>query len=270
MAKSNTRIFILSLCVLLVLMGAVLFSAGGSRFAGRAVAQRSQSNVSVPQGPDEPQRSQQDAARTRQEFEARFPTTDYVSPEPTNSAEKAKRRNRNKHYDGKNLVMTNPSDSGTATIVDDELFFNLAALPVTESDVILTADVLNSGAHLSNDKTGVYSEFNVQVDVVLKGNVPALSQTNLISISRPGGVVRYPSGHIERYEIAQQNMPAVGRRYLFFLKAIPDSQDYEIVTGYEIGPQHVRPLDAGAQFEAFRGKDSFVFLNTVRDAIAKN
>lgn len=271
MAKSNTRIFILVLGVLIVLTGAVLFSAGGSRVAGLAVAQRSQSNVSSPQQPDTLQRNQQDAARRRQELQARIPTTDYDSPEPTNSAEKAKRRQRNKHYDGKHLVMTNPSDSGTATTVDSEVFFNLPALPVTESDVILTADVLSSeGAHLSNDKGGVYSEFNAQIDVVFKGTVSTLPQTKLISVSRQGGVVRYPSGHTERYEIAHQNMPAIGKRYLFFLKATDDTQAYEIVTGYEIGPEHVLPLDWGRQFESLRGTDSVAFLNTVREAIAKN
>ena len=122
--------------------------------------------------------------------------------------------------------------------------------------------------HLSNDKNGVYSEFNVQVDAVLKGVVPTLSQTNLISVSRLGGMVRYPSGQKVRYEIAHQNMPAIGKRYLFFLKATEDPQAYEIVTAYEIGPERVLPLDYGARFEAFRGADSVVFLNTVRDAIA--
>lgn len=256
MAKSNMRISVLGFCVFVGLMGIVLFSAGASR-------------VSLSQQSNKPNRNQRDAAAVRQELQARIPTTDYDSPESSDPAEKAKRSKRNKHYDKGNFVMRNPSNEGTATILNSEAVA-LPALPAAQSDVILTAEVLNSEAHLSNDKTGVYSEFNVQVDVVLKGNVSTLSQTNLISISRPGGVVRYPSGHIERYEIAQQNMPAVGRRYLFFLKAIPDSQDYEIVTGYEIGLQHVRPLDDGAQFESFRGIESVVFLNSVREAISKN
>lgn len=268
MAKSNRRIFILSLSVLIVLVLLAVFSAGVPRHSSRALAQRNQSNKSLPQPPDNPKRSQQDIARKRQELEARVPTIDYDSPEPTNPEEKAKRRKRNKHYDGKGLVDSNPSDSGSATTLDSEVFFDLPALPVTQSDVILTADVLNSEAHLSNDKTGVYSEFNVQVDVVLRGTVPTLSQTNLVSISRLGGTVRYPSGHKERYEIAHQNMPAVGKRYLFFLKATEDAQAYEIVTGYEIGPERVLPLDGGANFERYAGTDSGSFLNKVRDAIA--
>jgi len=248
-------------------VGLVLFSAGASRSIRRVLAQGNESNASLPQQPNKPKRGTlQEITRKRQELEARVPTIDYDSPEPANPAEKAKRRNRNKHYDKRGLVAGAPSDSGTATILDSE--FDPPALPVAMSDVVLTADVLNSEAHLSNDKSGVYSEFNVQVDTVLKGTVPTLSQTNLISVSRLGGMVRYPSGQKVLYEIAHQNMPAIGKRYLFFLKATDDAQAYEIVTGYEIGPERVLPLDRGVRFEAFRGIDSVVFLNTVRDAIA--
>ena len=158
MSKSTTQIFILSLSVLIVLMLLAIFSAGVPRLSSRAMAQPNRSNALLPQQPDRSQRGQQDAARKRQEMEARVPTTDYDSPEPTAPEEKAKRRNRNKRYDGKNLVMRNPSDSGSGTMVQSEVFFDLPPLPLAQSNVILTADVLNSEAHLSNDKTGVYSE----------------------------------------------------------------------------------------------------------------
>ena len=268
MFKSNTRILIFGLSVIITLVLLAIFAAGFSRFSIPALAQPNRSNILLPQQPDKSQRRPQDAERKRQEFVARVPTTDYDAPEPTSPAEKLKRRNRNKHYDGKNLVMSNPSNSGSATILDSELFFDLPALPVHQCDVILTADVLNAEGHLSNDKHSVYSEFNVQVDAVLKGVVPTLPQTNLISISRLGGMVRYPSGQKVLYEIAHQNMPAIGKRYLFFLKATEDTQAYEIVTGYEMGPERVMPLDYGVRFESFRGTNSVVFLNTVRDAIA--
>ena len=265
MAKSNLRIFIVSLSVVIVLVILAIFSAGFSRFSSPALAQQNQSNVPVPKPSNKPKRVNQ---KDEQEFEARFPTTDYDAAEPTNLEEKATRKNKNKRYDGKNIVMRNPYDSGSGTMVHSELFFVLPALPATQSNVILTADVLKSESHLSNDKTGVYSEFNVQIDVVLKGTVPTLSQTNLISVTRQGGVVRYPSGHKELYGVAGQNMPTLGKRYLFFLTAIEGT--YEIVTGYEIGPKGVEALDSLPQFQAFNGTDSVIFLNKVRDAMANN
>ena len=65
-------------------------------------------------------------------------------------------------------------------------------------------------------------------------------------------------------------MPAeYHKAYVFFLKAIPDTDDYEILTGYEIRSELVQPLDGGP-FDIFRGKNVVGFINTVRDAIAKN
>lgn len=200
-------------------------------------------------------------------IEARVPSTDYDAPEPTNPEEKAKRQKKNKHYDDGGMVAKNPGE-GAGSILVSHAFFALPALPTAQSDVILTADVLKSEAHLSNDKTGIYSEFSVQVNEVLKNAGSPLSQGNLITLSRRGGKVRYPSGQIFSYEISNQSMPGVGKRYLFFLKAIPDTQDYEIVTGYEFDSGRVEPLD-GAQFETFSGKDVAGFIQTVRDEIAK-
>lgn len=243
----------------MLLLGLVLFSAAASRFSGRS-AQQNNSTQAKPK---------KDATQRQQEIDARVPSTDYDSPEPTNPEEKAKRWKKNKHYDGGNWVRKNPTDNTTAIVLDSHVFFALPAIPAAQSDVVLIADVLKSEAHLSNDKTGVYSEFEAQVNEVLKGDVSTSSKTNMISISREGGKVRYSSGHVERYEIMAQNMPAIGNRYLFFLKAIPDTDDYEILTGYEIDSARVEPLDIG-QFDTFRGKDGAGFIQTVREAIAKN
>jgi len=242
-----------------LLLGLALFSAGASHFPTTLVQQNNSSQT----------KPKKDLIQLLQEMDARFPVTDYDSPQSTNAEEKAKRWKKNKHYDDGGMVMKNPPDEGTASTLVSHTFFALPALPTAQSDVILTADVLKSEAHLSNDKTGIYSEFNVQVNEVLKNTGPTLSQGNLITLSRRGGKVRYASGHVFRYEIMCQNMPAIGGRYLFFLKAIPDTNDYEILTGYETKSGNVQPLDVG-QFDTFRGKDVVGFLNTLRDAITKN
>ncbi|HXI22753.1 MAG TPA: hypothetical protein VNG71_02680 [Pyrinomonadaceae bacterium] len=262
MAKSNTRIFTVCIGALVVLLGVVLFSAGAAHFPGTSPPQQNNSHQAKPK--------KDPLLQKIQEIDARFPLTDYDAPDPTNAEGKAKRWKKNKHYDDGGMVMKNPSDEGSASVLVSESFFALPALPAARSDVILTADVLKSEAHLSNDKTGIYSEFCVQVNEVLKNAASTLSQSNLITLSRRGGKVRYPSGHVERYEIMTQNMPAIGKRYLFFLKAIPDTEDYEIMTGYDIGSTRVEPLDDSAQFDPFRGKDVAGFIQTVRDEIAKN
>jgi hypothetical protein len=252
--KTNTRIFLVSVSALVVVQCLVLFSARASR---------------TTQQPAPPQKTKQDANQARQEFESRFPTADYDSPEPTNLEERAKRKNRNKHYDGKGLVQRNASSDGDISEISDA-FLNVPALPVAQSGVVLTGTVLNSEAHLSNDKFAVYSEFTVQVETVLKGTVPTLSQTNLISVSRLGGKVRYPSGHQVLYSIAEQNMPALGTHYLFFLKTTDDPQTFEILRGYDITGDFIIPLDYTSGDASFRKTASTTFLTTVREAIASN
>jgi hypothetical protein len=246
--------------VSVVLAGVVLLSSAASL-----------SGVQSSQSPkaDRPQKQDVDVGRL-QELLDRYPTADYETQEQSNSPEKAKRTKRNKRYDGKGLVARHPYNNTSGVSVNDDRFQALPPLPTSESDVILIADVLSSEAHISNDRLGVYSEFNVQVDKVLKGSVPTLSQTNLISVSRFGGVVRYPSGHTEVYSIVMQNMPALGKRYLFFLKATDDSDDFQIITGYEIGSAQVLPLDSNPTFDAFKGKNPTEFLDTVRKAITNN
>lgn len=250
----RTRIVVFGGSAFVVLSALVFFSAHASRPNNELKTQR---------GP------QQDAIRTLQELHARFPTVDYDSSEPTDLPEREKRKHRNKHYDGRGLVSEKPYASTSSVIEDSEAFYNLPALPAEQSDVILTADVLTSRAHLSNDKNGIYSEFNIHVDQVLKGTITTSSKNDSVSVSRLGGIVCYPSGQKVRYEVGNQNMPATQKRYVFFLKATDDPDSYEILTGYEMRPTTVLALDRGAKFEKFNGTDVVVFLNAVRDAISK-
>lgn len=265
MRKSKASTSIISFDVPMILVGVLLFSASASRFPAVSSGPLL-SGVNQPPSSRNPQKQQSDHAL--QDFKARFPMTDYDSPEPANPIESDKRRNRNKHYDGKRRVMRDPYASTSGVTEDDELFFKLPAFPVAQSDVVFTADVLNAKAHLSNNKNAVYSEFDVEVNDVLKGNLSSLSQGRSISVSRIGGMVRYASGQNVLYSTAGQNMPTVGKRYLFFVKTTNDPDSYEVVTAYEIGPQQVSPLDDGPAFRAFNHAETAVFLNKVRDAIA--
>jgi hypothetical protein len=261
-ADTNKKAAVIGLVALFALVLVGVLVGSGSHVGSRASALNRVPD-SLAQQPEPV--NQQDVAATRRSLLARFPSVDYDGPEPSDPAEKAKRRKRSKHYDGRQLVMENPSPSGTATVVDSEVFFDLPALPIDESDLILIGDILSSDAHLSNDKSAVYSEFGVQVSEVLRGSV----SNQGIVVSRIGGVVRYRSGHSERYQIAGQNMPALRERYLLFLKQTGDPQAFEMITAYEINLARVVPLDYGSQFQGFSGTDPTSFLKTIRDAIDK-
>ena len=143
------------------------------------------------------------------------------------------------------------------------------ALPSAQSDAVVIGEVTDAQAHLSNDRTSVYSEFTVRVEEVLKNpNQIALTPSEAIILEREGGAVRFPSGRVQRYRIAHQRMPLVGRQYVLFLKYNNQGGGFSILTGYDLRKDQVIPLDSLDQFAVYKGTDKNSFLNAVRDSVA--
>lgn len=152
----------------------------------------------------------------------------------------------------------------------------LPALPVAQSDAIVLGEITDAQAYLSDDRSGVYSEFTIRVDELLKNSDQSpLAVGNLAVGERPGGKVKFPSGKVQRYGIDKQGMPRVGGRYVLFLKSNGKGQDFTIVTGYELRNGTVFPLDnarsrnGGSElpFDAYRGANEINFLTSLRNAI---
>lgn len=155
---------------------------------------------------------------------------------------------------------------GYATGTDG--YLNLPALPVQQSDAVIVGEVTASEAHISNDQTGVYSEFSIRVDEILKNLLDSSLNVGDVSIGeREGGVVRFQDGRLFKYEIYHQGMPRIGRKYLFFLSRNKDGEDYSIVTAYELREGRVVPLDHSNTFDSFEGVAEQVFLERLRREI---
>jgi hypothetical protein len=209
--------------------------------------------------------------------DADTPTVDYAAPESSDPKVRARRRANGKRYDHGRPEKVEEMSNGVAPLpISVHWWAGLEALPVAQSDVVVLGEVTDAQAHLSNDKTGVYSEFTIRVDELLKGsgqNAPAAGGS--IVAERPGGKVKFPSGKLQRYGIDKQGMPRIGGRYVLFLKANGDGQDFSIVTGYELRDGAVIPLDGarsanGAQlpFDVYRGANEINFLTSLRNSIA--
>ena len=142
-------------------------------------------------------------------------------------------------------------------------------LPAAQSDVVVIGQILDAQAYTSGDKNGVYSEFTLQVNEILKKDGEWVATPDaVITVERQGGRVRYPSGRTEWYRISLQEMPLVNHRYVLFLKRI-DSDSFSILTGYELREGRVYGLDSASQFRALGGTEETPFLTSVREAIAK-
>lgn len=162
-----------------------------------------------------------------------------------------------------------PNWVGYATGTD--WYLGVPAFPLGQSDAVIVGEVTASEAHLSNDKRGVYSEFSIRVNGVLKNNRDTpLSVGDLVVGEREGGVVRFQGGRLFEYTIFHQGMPRTGRNYLFFLSRNKQGEDYAIVTAYEFRRGQVVPLDESAAFSFYKNSDEHEFLNIVRAEIARN
>jgi hypothetical protein len=140
----------------------------------------------------------------------------------------------------------------------------LPPLPVAKSDAVVLGHVVDAQAHLAKDRTGVFSEFRVEIDRVFKN--PALQPKDSITTEREGGVVQFSSGRLLPYRVFGQRLPRSNRQYVLFLKKNQQGEDYHIITGYEIHREQVKPLDEPSKFAVFQGMSKDQFLGLVQEA----
>jgi hypothetical protein len=216
-----------------------------------------------------------------------MPVADYISSTSSDLQERTTRVKRSKRYnmdfkhsggvgDPKNFMLTENRESsygGFPTHAAEE-----PAIPAASSGAVVIGEIKNAKAYLSEDKTSIYSEFDVSVTNVLKNNATeALAVGTEITVSRAGGAVRFPSGKVIQVGFDGKPMPRIGGRYVFFLKYNKEGQDYPIITAYEIRDGKIVPLDgllrSGrvthelASHQSYKGESEVIFLNQVQAAI---
>jgi hypothetical protein len=210
--------------------------------------------------------------------DCQIPVADFAIADSTDPKERALRQARGSRYNKRGAQPIAELTSGEEVLpLNSHWWWGLPALPANESDAIVIGEVVSAKAYLSNDKTDVYSEFAVRISEVLKnGSSAPLAVGSEVAVERRGGVVRFPSGRLQRYRTAHQGMPINGRRYVFFLDSNESGQDFSLLTAYELRDGRVLPLDgygdkgepAVSSFTAFEGMDETTFLTAVSAAIA--
>jgi hypothetical protein len=149
-------------------------------------------------------------------------------------------------------------------------------LPVTRSAAIVIGEITEATAYLSDDETNIYSEFSIRVAEILK--VDASSRLTIdtpLVIQREGGRVRFASGKTVAAIVNHQDLPQIGRRYVFFLvrKSLAGQliDDFYLLTAFELRAGRVFPLDNvtdGHPMAAYKGTLEISFLADLRSAIA--
>jgi hypothetical protein len=195
-------------------------------------------------------------------IDEQLPIVDLNAPKPTEPAARAKREAKDRRHDlHKQPIMERNAFLTTVYHWSEDF----PPLPIEQSTTIIVGKVSESNAHISDDRSSVYSEVVVTVEEVLK-STREISKT--IVAERDGGRVRFPTGTIFRYIIDGINIPKPDHRYLLFLKQLDDG-DFSIVTGYELVDGRVMPLDdtSVVPFAKYQGSDENTFLSEVRNSI---
>ena len=199
-----------------------------------------------------------------QEPDAKLPVVYCDAPESADKARREKRREKGLKYDKADLPV-NPSSELRTTTTVSHWFYGMPSLPTLESDVIVLGEVADANAFLSPDKTGVYSEYTVRVDQVLKTDDSTIAPNQSIDAQRPGGRVRLSSGLVQSYKVANQGVPRVHGKYVLFLKRVQG--DLLILTGYELRTNKVKPLDKVGLFNSYTDLSSQSFMDTLQEAL---
>jgi hypothetical protein len=206
---------------------------------------------------------------TPEKFFAKFATVDYDAAPPADPDEFEQRRIKNQRYDNQNWVQREP-------IVETDWIKRALntqpppVFPIAESDVIVTGIATVASAHLSNDKTGIYSEYSIRVDQVLKNNSSKeMVRGSIITVDRAGGAVRYPNGRKIAYMLAESRLPDSGKMYTLFLLDGKRNPNFEIVSLYELTAETVIPLDARPSTDEIKGMGKADFVKAIQQRLVK-
>jgi hypothetical protein len=157
--------------------------------------------------------------------------------------------------------------------MSSHMWVGLPAFPVAQSDAVVLGEVTDRRASLTEDRTGVLSEFSVHLDTVFKDAHGLPAPGGVVEVSRPGGAVRFASGKVQRYTFSKLGYPQQGRLYVLFLKRDEDV-DFSILTGYELRNDKVLPLDGGGadpqgelQFAVYKGASQEAFFSELKKAV---
>jgi hypothetical protein len=206
---------------------------------------------------------------------SQFPIVDVVAEKGLAGKERAKWEAKGKKYNSSYAPTLNEFSNQVFSFIDWER--GLPAFPFHKSSSVIIGEITRAEAHLSSDETKIYSEFTVLVDVVLKDDeLVALRPQSKITVERPGGRVRFPSGKIVVAAVSNQDLPRVGRRYVLFLThdfimGGRYDETFFILTGYELRNSKVFPLDkltSGHPINVYKGSDEEAFLKALTSALS--
>ncbi len=222
---------------------------------------RAQKKESPNLGPTTPSAQERDL----KEYSKQFPIFEVSAPPPPDLQERARRDAIGRKYDDAPVPMNEQS-----SVIASNTHLMITAFPIEKSQIVVIGEIEDARAYLSSDKTGVYSEFTIRVDEVLKDDSKLrVTAGSSIVADRLGGRVKYPSGHVTLSFVNNLGMPIPNQRYVLFLTRDEQQINFEILTGYQLKGDRVGLLDSPPRhpITAYKNADVQTLLNELRAAI---
>jgi hypothetical protein len=187
------------------------------------------------------------------------------------------RRAKSVKFDHWSWVRESVGSEATEVNMINDWQLGVAPLPITKSDAIVVGTILSGKAFFSNDRSGIYSEFSVNVSEWIKQFDSDSKNGVDITAQRAGGRIRYSAGNIVTYRISGQEMPQLNSRYVLFLSYDKQGDVFSILTAYQLLDNKVHALDgrgrskkSGFEFTMYDGVEEEWFLNQIAAAIQTN
>src|SRR5436309_4654336 len=115
---------------------------------------------------------------------SRFPVADSTTVLPADPSERAKREAISRKYNSRH-VSPQITESTDKVFLSLDWDVGLPALPVGKSSSVIIGEITKAEAHMSEDKTAIYSEFAVRIESILKNDTKSsLTVGSLVSVER--------------------------------------------------------------------------------------
>lgn len=185
----------------------------------------------------------------------------------------AAKRNGNKQEVGVSINEPNIPIVGTpfptsAKITANNFLDNLSC----KADAVVLGSVSSKTAHLTEDETFIYTEYEFLVKDVLKNNPGFLIDVNNhIQVTRPGGLIKLDNQLIRAEDKSYEPLQ-LKKEYLLFLRFVPNATGYivsDIKGDFVLENKSFKPLRKTIFSEKLENiNDSQTFLGNVRSAIS--
>lgn len=138
------------------------------------------------------------------------------------------------------------------------------------ADAIIVGTIKSSASQITAGQSFLFTDYVLLVQEVLKNNANSLiAQESELSITRPGGAILIND---RRVTAIDESFPPLGKgkRYLLFLRYLPETQSFEsIETGesYEVNRGDLRLLKGDSKDVMAASIDLISFVNEIRAAV---